>query len=166
VLAEYWASHYARKIGQRIRGIAPGALEAMMAYPWPGNVREMQHVVERAVILARGEVLDAADFELQGPRPSVPATSRPAPSGPAGDADERRRIEAALRAARGRISGVDGAAQALGVPSSTLESRIQRLGIDKLAFRRRSPEPGHGASGAMAVRTTCRPPRSTTTSTV
>ena len=142
VLAEYFASHFARKTGKRIRHIAPGALEAMMAYPWPGNVREMQNVVERAIILARGEILDTADFELPG---LVAPAPRPSVSVPVPEAAERRQIEEALRAARGRISGIDGAAQALGVPPSTLESRIQRLGIDKHAFRRRGADPGAGA---------------------
>jgi formate hydrogenlyase transcriptional activator len=128
IIAEYYLSHYARKLGKRIRGIDPGAVARLTAYPWPGNVRELQNIVERAVILASGEVLGEAEFELPGPK----AATEPIP-GPA----ERQQIEDALRASRGRVSGVDGAAQALGVAPSTLESRIQRLGIDKLAFRRR-----------------------------
>jgi len=91
-------------------------------------VRELQNVLERAVILAQGEMLELADFEL--PAPAVP----PGRSGPA---DERETIEEALRAARGRVAGLDGAAVSLGVAPSTLESRIQRLRIDKFAFRGR-----------------------------
>ena len=130
IIAEYYVSHYARKIGKRIRGINPSAMALLTAYPWPGNVRELQNIVERAVILAGGEVLGVTDFEL----PSLKAATAPVPD----DAAERRQIEDALRASRGRVSGIDGAAQALGVAPSTLESRIQRLGIDKLAFRRRT----------------------------
>ena len=106
-----------------------------MRYPWPGNIRELQNVVERAVILARGSVLGLSDFEL----PSLGSEAlRPARGGPA---DERQQIEGALKASRGRVYGDGGAAEALGVPPSTLESRIRRLGIDKLAFRRRGSAP-------------------------
>jgi formate hydrogenlyase transcriptional activator len=129
ILAEYYASHFARKLGKRIRGIQPRALDRLTAYSWPGNVRELQNIVERAVILASGELLDSADLEL----PTLKA-----PTAPVADDAERRQIEDALRVSHGRISGDGGAAQALGIPSSTLESRIQRLGIDKYAFRRRS----------------------------
>ena len=130
VIAEYYASHYARRIGKRVRGIAAPAVEALLHYSWPGNVRELQNLVERAVILARREVLEVADFELPALEPVVGGSSL---SG----ASERERIEEALRTHGGRISGSDGAAEALGVPPSTLESRIRRLGIDKFAFRRR-----------------------------
>jgi transcriptional regulator with GAF, ATPase, and Fis domain len=103
-------------------------MQALLAYSWPGNVRELQNVLERAVILAQGEMLELTDFEM--PTPVVP----PGKSGPA---DERQTIEEALRAARGRVAGLEGAAAALGVAPSTLESRIQRLRIDKFAFRPR-----------------------------
>ena len=129
IIAEYYVSHYARKLGKRIRGIGPGAVAMLRAYPWPGNVRELQNIVERAVILASGDVLGEAEFELPG---------REAATAPVPEPAERQRIEDALRASRGRVSGIDGAAQALGVAPSTLESRIQRLGIDKHAFRRRT----------------------------
>ena len=112
-------------------------MAALCAYPWPGNIRELQNVVERAVILARGSLLGLSDFEL----PSLaaePEAPRPARAGPA---DERQQIEAALDASRGRVYGDGGAAEALGVPPSTLESRIRRLGIDKFLFRRLAAPP-------------------------
>jgi transcriptional regulator with GAF, ATPase, and Fis domain len=124
LIADHYASQYASKVGKRIRGISASAMQALLAYPWPGNVRELQNVLERAVILARGETLELADFEL--PALAVPA---------AGPADERQTIEEALRVSRGRVGGLDGAAASLGVAPSTLESRIQRLRIDKFAFR-------------------------------
>jgi formate hydrogenlyase transcriptional activator len=135
LLAEYWASRYARNVGKAVRAIDESAMAALCAYPWPGNIRELQNVVERAVILARGSVLGLRDFELPslGAEPSRPVRDR--------GGDERQQIEEALAASRGRVYGPDGAAEALGVPPSTLESRIRRLGIDKLAFRRRRP--GH-----------------------
>ena len=134
LIAEYYASQYGRKIGKTVRGIARTAMAALSAYPWPGNIRELQNVVERAVILARQPVLDVADFELPtlGPGSHLhDSVARRA----ARDA-ERGSIEGALAASRGRVSGVEGAAEALGIPPSTLESRIRRLGIDKHAFRR------------------------------
>jgi formate hydrogenlyase transcriptional activator len=128
LIAEYYARLHARKVGKRIRGISPRAMEALVAHPWPGNVRELQNLLERAVILSRAEILELADFELPG---------LPVPRSKAEPADERRRIEEALRGARGRVAGLDGAAASLGVAPSTLESRIHRLGIDKFAFRPR-----------------------------
>ena len=133
LLAEYWAGRYARQVGKVVRAIDESAMAALCAYPWPGNIRELQNVLERAVILARGSVLDLSDFEL----PSLDSEpSRPA-RGVA--VDERRQIEDALAASRGRVYGAEGAAEVLGVPPSTLEARIHRLGIDKHSFRRRAP---------------------------
>jgi len=133
-IAEHYARQYARKFEKRVSGVSPSAMEALLAYPWPGNIREVQNVVERAVILTRGNVLGLSDFEL----PSLGSDSlRPARGGPAGD--ERQQIEDALAKSRGRVYGPEGAAETLGVPPSTLESRIRRLGIDKHAFRRRTP---------------------------
>ena len=135
LIADYYAHHYGRKIGKAVRGIASEAMERLAAYPWPGNIRELQNVVERAVILVRRDVLEIADFELPSLRPASPE------SGGKGEAPhgERRRIEDALAASRGKVSGPRGAAEVLGVPASTVESRIRRLGIDKRAFRRRVP---------------------------
>src|SRR5207344_1278899 len=75
ILAEYWASEYARKVGKAIRGIDESAMAALCAYPWPGNIRELQNVVERAVILARGSLLGLSDFEL--PSLAEPEAPRP-----------------------------------------------------------------------------------------
>ena len=134
ILAEYFASQSARKIGKTVRGIGESAMTALAAHPWPGNIRELQNVVERAVILARGSVLELADFELPG---SSSESLRPTRVDPPGD--ERQQIERALAASRGRVYGPDGAAASLGMPRSTLESRIRALGIDKNKFRSRVP---------------------------
>jgi formate hydrogenlyase transcriptional activator len=137
LIAEYWASQYARKVGKAIKGIDESAMAVLCGYQWPGNIRELQNVVERAVILARGSLLGLSDFEL----PSLaaePEAPRPPRAGPA---DERQQIEEALTTSRGRVYGDGGAAAALGVPPSTLESRIRRLGIDKHAFHRRGSAP-------------------------
>ena len=126
-IAEHYARHYASRLGKRVTGLSPKALVALEAYPWPGNVRELQNVVERSVILARRELLEPADFELPEGYAAPPRAAEPA--------NARERIEHALRTARGRVGGLDGAAAFLGVAPSTLDSRIRRLGIDKHAFR-------------------------------
>jgi formate hydrogenlyase transcriptional activator len=132
-IADHYARQYARKLEKRIRGVSPSAMEALLAYRWPGNIRELQNVVERAVILARGDSLSLPDFEL----PSLSSdVARPKQER---RRDERQQIEDALVASRGRVCGAEGAAETLGVPASTLESRIHRLGIDKHEFRRRAP---------------------------
>jgi formate hydrogenlyase transcriptional activator len=132
LLVEYYASRSARKVGKAVRGIGESAMAALSVYSWPGNIRELQNAVERAVILARGSVLGVSDFEL----PTL-GSERVRLSGGGPPADERKQIEEALAASRGRVSGPQGAAEALGVPASTLESRIRRFRIDKLGFRRR-----------------------------
>jgi formate hydrogenlyase transcriptional activator len=137
LLAEYWASQYARRVGKAVKGIDESATAVLRRYQWPGNIRELQNVVERAVILARGRLLGISDFEL----PSLAAAPEAVRPARARAADERRQIEEALKASRGRVYGEGGAADALGVPPSTLESRIRRLGIDKHAFRRRGFAP-------------------------
>ena len=131
LIAEHYARQYARKLGKPIHGVSPSAMEALLAYPWPGNIRELQNVVERAVILARRRP-SLRDFELPNLGSDVARPSK-------GPRDERQQIENALAASRGRVSGPEGAAEALHVPPSTLEARIRRLGIDKDAFRRRAP---------------------------
>jgi len=133
LLAEYWTSRCSRSVGKTIRKIDEAAMTALCAYPWPGNIRELQNVVERAVILARSSILGLSDFELPSHGPA------PARTPPAAPADERAQIEEALASCRGRVYGPDGAAEALGVPPSTLEARIRRLKIDKLTFRHRRP---------------------------
>jgi formate hydrogenlyase transcriptional activator len=137
LLAEYWTSQYARRIGKAVKGIDEAAMAVLRGCQWPGNIRELQNVVERAVILARGSLLGISDFEL----PRLAAAPEAVRSVQAASADERQRIEEALKASRGRVYGEGGAADALGVAPSTLESRIRRLGIDKYAFRRRGSSP-------------------------
>src|SRR5262249_57442748 len=94
ILAEYWASRCARSVGKTIRAIDESAMAALRVYPWPGNIRELQNVVERAVILARGTVLSLSDFCL----PSLGSEA----ARHDGPADERQRIEEALAASPGR----------------------------------------------------------------
>ena len=108
-------------------------MELFQAYDWPGNIRELQNVVERAVILCEGDTLEVDETWLQreSPRPSVAAQGL----GRLSVNKEKEMIESALRDCRGRVSGSDGAAAKLGIPRSTLESRIRSLQINKHRFK-------------------------------
>src|SRR4029453_12929806 len=128
ILAEYWASRCSRTVGKTIRGIDESAMAALCAYSWPGNIRELQNAVERAVILARGRVLGLSDFELPGL--GSEAVVRP---GRDDSSDQRQQIEEALAASPGRGYGADGAGGTPRVSPPTPEARIRRLGIDKHA---------------------------------
>jgi DNA-binding NtrC family response regulator len=105
----------------------------MQRYSWPGNIRELQNVIERGVILADTDVfrLEAGTLAQESSRFS------PSPLRESVANEEQVRIEAVLRETRGKVSGPDGAAARLGVPASTLESRIKSLKIDKYQFRGR-----------------------------
>jgi len=132
LLVAYLAQRYAGKMGKKINAIDKKTLELFQTYHWPGNVRELQNVVERAVILCEGATLAVDETWL--PRTSP----RPAPSGVAlaSLADqEKEMIENALSQSQGRVSGPLGAAARLGIPRSTLESRIKSLDINKHRFR-------------------------------
>ena len=132
LLVAYLAQRYASKMGKKINGIDKKTVELFQAYHWPGNVRELQNVVERAVILCEGGTFAVDESWL------VLASPRPAPSGDAlaSLADrEKEMIEKALTESRGQVSGPLGAAARLGIPRSTLESRIKSLGINKYRFR-------------------------------
>jgi formate hydrogenlyase transcriptional activator len=127
ILVEYFAARHGAQVGKTFRRVEKATLDRLLAYDWPGNVRELENVVERAVILGEGDVLRLGDVRL-GPGRSAPLRETLQGS-------ERREIEEALRASRGRISGAGGAAIRLGLPPSTLESKLRRLGIDKHRFR-------------------------------
>jgi formate hydrogenlyase transcriptional activator len=102
-------------------------------YPWPGNIRELQNVIERAVIVSDTETL-TVDERWLGKRPRAQNAS-PSALGDELLANERARVEAALSESNGRVSGPDGAAARLGIPRSTLESKIRSLRIDKNRFK-------------------------------
>ena len=135
LLAEYLVQRYAVKMGKRFRSIDRRTLELLRSYSWPGNIRELQNVIERAVILSDGDVFSVDESWLTG-EPERPT----APDGPLSGtiADhERERIEDALAQSGGRIAGPSGAAYKLGIPRQTLDSKITSLGIDKFKFRSR-----------------------------
>src|SRR5262245_14690310 len=135
MLVEYFVRRYASRTGKSIRSIDKKTLDLLQAYHWPGNIRELQNVIERSVILSAGEVFTVEESWLS----MEPARRRPraAPSAPSrGEPrSEREIIEAALAECRGRVAGPSGAAARLGVPPSTLDHRIRALRIDKKQFK-------------------------------
>ena len=134
ILVEYFAARYAARFGKRFQHIEKASMDRILDYSWPGNVRELQNVIERAVILSEGDVLRVEEPLLAGAGAPAPAASAlPLPVSLRDQ--ERRQIEEALAQSAGRVSGAGGAAARLGVPSTTLDSRIKRLGIDKRRFR-------------------------------
>jgi formate hydrogenlyase transcriptional activator len=133
LLVEYLIEHYAKKVGKTIRSISRQTLELFQNYGWPGNVRELQNVIERSVILCDGETFTVDGAWLK--REASWTRERPLPLGESLADREREMIEAALTECRGRVSGPNGAAAILGLPRTTLESRIASLGIKKYLFK-------------------------------
>ncbi len=133
LLAEYLIDRYAKRLGKRITKISKKTLDLLQAYSWPGNIRELQNVIERAVILSDGETfsVDETWFAPVSPKSAVPAVPLVANL----SEREREMIENALREARGLVSGPTGAAAILGIPRQTLESKIRKWRIDRYRFK-------------------------------
>jgi formate hydrogenlyase transcriptional activator len=134
LLAEYLVERYAKKAGKRITSIYRTTIDILQNYDWPGNIRELQNVIERAVILCEPPVLYVDETWFRRETPSRPGP--PFPFNAAINTSEREMIEKALSESAGRIGGVNGAARKLGLPRQTLESKIKTLGINKFRFRR------------------------------
>jgi len=135
-LVEHLVERYAGKAGKKFSVIKMNTIEALQAHDWPGNIRELQNVIERAVILSDGDVfsVDEKWLRTESSRSSVSAASLPASV-----ADrEREVIEAALAETKGRIAGPSGAAARLGIPRQTLDSKIANLQISKDRFKARA----------------------------
>jgi formate hydrogenlyase transcriptional activator len=133
LLVEYFVDRYAQKAGRKFKDLSSKTLVLFQRYHWPGNIRELQNVIERAVILCDTETfsIDETWLKLESPPPSGPA----APLAATLIEREKQMIEAALARCQGRISGVNGAAKMLGIPRQTLDARIASLGIDKHRFK-------------------------------
>jgi formate hydrogenlyase transcriptional activator len=133
LLVLYLAERYASKAGKKFERIEKRTLKLLQSYHWPGNIRELQNVIERAVILCDGEVLSVDETWFHREQPIPPTQHRPLATSLLDR--ERQLIESALSECRGRVSGAYGAAAKLQIPRSTLESKIRSLQIDKHRFR-------------------------------
>jgi transcriptional regulator with GAF, ATPase, and Fis domain len=132
LLTKRFIERYASKFGKKIRTIERKTLERLQSYDWPGNIRELQNVVERAVILCDSETFAIEETELR--TETRLAAELPVALAATLVNHEREMIESALKESQGRISGPAGAAGRLGIPRSTLESMIKRLRINKHSF--------------------------------
>ena len=133
LLIEYFIARFGKKTGKQFRAIDKKSLKLLQEYDWPGNIRELQNVIERAVILSESDTFAVDETWLKREPSEVPRLTT-ALSGELLQ-QERNIIEAALAESRGRVSGPAGAAAKLGVPTRTLDSKIKRLGIDKYRFK-------------------------------
>ncbi|HKP85338.1 MAG TPA: sigma-54 dependent transcriptional regulator, partial [Blastocatellia bacterium] len=130
LLTNYFAQKFRAQFKKRISSISQASLDRLQGYSWPGNVRELEHIIERAVLLAEGEVL-TIDLPL-GKRALVAgAGAQPGQSAKLVTLEEMERdyIEQVLRRTGGMIAGKGGAAEILGLPASTLRSRMKKLGV-------------------------------------
>jgi formate hydrogenlyase transcriptional activator len=137
LLVGYLIDRYAQKAGKKIRNIDNKTMELFHAYDWPGNIRELQNVVERAVILSEGETFFVDETWLTRVTPKLAATSVPLLADLV--EHEREMLEAALRESEGVVGGPTGAAAKLGIPRQTLESKMRKLGINRYRFKTSSP---------------------------
>jgi PAS domain S-box-containing protein len=132
-LVSYFVDRYAKKAGRKIREIRKSTLELLQSYSWPGNVRELQNVIERSLIVCETEEFSIDRSWLSS---DMKQTSSPSQAPVEGlFSEERELIEAALAETRGKVAGASGAAARLGLPASTLESKIRSLKINKYRFK-------------------------------
>jgi formate hydrogenlyase transcriptional activator len=131
-LAEYFIAQFGKRVGKRFGPIEKETIKILQNYGWPGNIRELQNVIERAVTLSDTDTFAIDEAWLK--RPTLRTDQASALSG-ALLAHEKYAIEAALAECQGRISGPRGAGAKLGIPAATLEWKIKRLGIDKYRFK-------------------------------
>ena len=134
LLVEYFIDRFARKTGKSFQSVSKKSLALLESYPWPGNIRELQNVIERSVIVCETENFSVDGSWLSRQPPATEPNSglglfRKRPS------QEKAIIEAALRESGGQVYGPTGAAARLGMPRSTLESKIRSLKIDKNRFK-------------------------------
>jgi len=135
LLVEYFIDRYARRAGKNIKHVSKKTLELLQSYPWPGNIRELQNVIERSMILCETATF-SIDENWLPQQPLLTAEPKPQVALPHRLlVQEKDMIEAVLKETRGRVSGPTGAAAKLAIPRSTLESKIKSLKIDKNRFR-------------------------------
>jgi predicted ATPase/transcriptional regulator with GAF, ATPase, and Fis domain len=138
LLVGYFIESYARKAGRSFQAVSKKSLDLLQSYPWPGNIRELQNVIERSVIVCETENFSVDESWLsRQPRASGPKTQREISQKLA--AEEKEMIETVLSESGGRVFGPSGAAAKLGMPRSTLESKIRSLKINKKRFKSSDP---------------------------
>ena len=124
LLVDYFLKRLTPRLGKSVAGVSQGSMQRLQAYHWPGNIRELQNVLERATVLAPGSVVEVPDMQptqlLDTPRPGSPQTLAE---------NEKDHIRRVLEQSHGRIDGPRGAARILGLKASTLRSRMQKLGL-------------------------------------
>jgi formate hydrogenlyase transcriptional activator len=143
-LVHHFVRKFSREIGRDIQTIPASTMDSLQKWPWPGNIRELENVIERAVILSVGSTLQVPASAFQGtpgpvtrPMASVPAAVGAGAALPADipyHEGEREMILKALRDAKGIIAGPDGAAARLGLKRTTLHSKMRKLGIERPSF--------------------------------
>jgi predicted ATPase/GAF domain-containing protein len=138
VLVEYFVDRFARKAGKSIRAVNKKSLELLQSYPWPGNIRELQNIIERSVIVCDTENFSVDESWLSW-QPRATGSKSQFELSQKLASQEKDMIEAALRESGGRVSGPSGAAARLGIPGSTLYSKIGSLRIDKKRFKTTNP---------------------------
>jgi formate hydrogenlyase transcriptional activator len=136
LLVRHLVQQFARQMGKTIDSVAPETMEALILYAWPGNIRELQNVIERAVVLCDGGTLQVDTGRLKQDAPQATYLAGPFMASLAHR--EKEMIETALMESQGRISGPSGAAARLGIPRQTLDSKIATLHISKERFKNRS----------------------------
>jgi transcriptional regulator with GAF, ATPase, and Fis domain len=134
-LVEYFLHRYSVRAGRKFHSIDRQTLERLQRYEWPGNIRELQNVIERSVILSVGNVFSVDELWLSRESPDIPTQVVSAGPIEREVRGEREMIEAALAESRGRVAGPSGAAAKLRIPASTLETRIKALNIRKSEFK-------------------------------
>jgi transcriptional regulator with GAF, ATPase, and Fis domain len=132
MLVEYFVKRYAEKAGKQVCKIDNNTLELCQSYPWPGNIRELQNIVERSVILCSGDTFWIEEAWLASVQPPRQELAGPLPN--TLQNREREIIETALAESKGKVAGPEGAAAKLGIPRSTLDSKIKQLKIKKYKF--------------------------------
>jgi transcriptional regulator with GAF, ATPase, and Fis domain len=134
LLVEYFIDRYARKAGKRFQAVSKKSLDLLQSYPWPGNIRELQNLIERSVIVCETENFSVDESWLSR-QPLATEPTKELGLFKMLSSQEKTIIEAALSECGGRVSGTFGAASRLGMPRSTLESKIRSLKIDKDRFK-------------------------------
>ena len=144
LLVRHFVHEFARRMNKTVAAISPETMDALTHYPWPGNIRELQNVIERSVVVYQKGNLSLKKSSFSGPpfhySPARQSLRRSA-------TEDRRMIDSALAEAGGRVSGPLGAAALLGIPASTLESKIRSMNINKYSFKTGARTP----SGALEI---------------